>query len=124
LQRFSQKSRRPEISRLLKALESEHPVPQTKVANKARALELDEFLISFVHFYSRAKGHANMRITFVHAAAGRAAAEAGWVIKPGTVTDLIRDRVSAVVPPRPKRGTSTLGVSQPEKPPPDDEDCT
>jgi hypothetical protein len=116
-------ARVPEITNALLALQPVLPRPQTKVANKARAMELDEFLISFTQFYSRCGGHAPMRDGFVRKAAGRAAAEAGWVIKDWTVTDLIRDRRRAAVPPRPKRGTPTLGISQPEKRPPDDEGC-
>jgi hypothetical protein len=96
------------------------------VANKARAEELDEFLILFVNFYSRCGGHAPMRddsdcACFVREATDRAVEGAGWVTKRGTVTNLIRDRMRAVIPPRPKRGTPTLGISQPEKPPSDDE---
>jgi hypothetical protein len=129
LLKFSPETRVPEITDILLALQPTLPVPQTKVANKARAKELDDFLISFVNFYCRCGGHARMRddsncARFVREAAGRAAKEAGWAIKDGTVTDLIRDRVRAVIPPRPKTGTPTLGISQPEKPPPDDESCT
>jgi hypothetical protein len=103
LLKFSPETRVSEITNVLLALQRLLPTPQTKVANKARAEELEGFLYSFVNFYSRRGGHAAVRddsycTRFVREAGGRAAAEAGWVLKPGTVTNLIRARVSAVVP--------------------------
>ena len=138
--KFSPRSTHPDIFRALERLYRELPWPQTRVANKARPRELDQFLLRFVEVYIDLGGYPSKSADshcsrFVQAAAGRALVKAGWEMKPGTVADVIRARqrpTRVSVRPRirvipmaaPKTGTPTLGISQPEKPPPDDESCT
>jgi hypothetical protein len=111
--KFSPISRRPEIFREFERLYWDLPWPQTKVGNKARPRELDQFLLRFVKVYIDLGGYASKSADcsrFVQAAAGRALEKGGWEPKPGTVANVIRARQRPTrVPVRPSVPTLTLG---------------
>ena len=94
LQTYLLPSKRAEAIRQLHEIE----LPRAKRANRSRPEELDEFLFSLVRFYVRLGGaptkwSASYCVRFIQAAAGRTLKEAGWDIKPTTVTNLIRTRL-------------------------------
>ena len=104
--KFSPRSTHPDIFRALERLYRELPWPQTRVANKARPRELDQFLLGFVEVYIDLGGYASKSADcsrFVQAAAGRALEKGGWEPKPGTVANVIRARQRPTrVPVRPR----------------------
>jgi hypothetical protein len=119
LQTYLLPSKRAEAIRQLHEIE----LPRAKRANRSRPEELDEFLFSFVRFYVRLGGaptkwSASYCARFIQAAAGRTLKEAGWDIKPTTVTNLIRTRLGKnsvgmavdLVNPSPDIGAPTLGI--------------
>ena len=119
LQTYLLPSERAEAIRRLHQIE----LPRAKRANRSRPEELDEFLFSFVRFYVRLGGAPtkwsdSYCVLFVKAAAGRTLKEAGWGIKPTTVTNLIRTRLGKnsvgmavdLVNPSPDIGAPTLGI--------------
>jgi hypothetical protein len=119
LQTYLLPSKRAEATRQLNEIE----LPRSKRANRSRPEELDEFLFSFVRFYVRLGGEptkwsASYCARFIEAAAGRMLKEAGWGIKPTTVTNLIRARLGKnsvgmaadLVNPSPDIGAPTLGT--------------
>jgi len=119
LQTYQLPSKRAEAIRQLHKIE----LPRAKRANRSRPEELDEFLFSFVRFYVRRGGaptkwSASYCARFIETAAGRTLKEAGWDIKPTTVTNLIRTRLGKnsvgmavdLVNPSPDIGAPTLRI--------------
>jgi hypothetical protein len=95
----------PEISALLKSI-YEQPFRKgqrkslAKRSNRARPDILDEFLMRFVLFYTSRGGHAGKHpespcVRFVVAAAAPPLRAAGFETKPGTISNLIRDRADS-----------------------------
>ena len=110
----------PEISALLKAI-SEQPFRTgqrksvAKRSNRARPDILDDFLMRFVLFYTSRGAHAGKDpegpcVRFVVAAAAPPLRAAGFETKPGTISNLIRDRADSFH----GRGALSLDVHGPE----------